>query len=445
MSQAETLNHPLRAIARPGWLRRRLERLRLFEPRFGEAATTRPEVIRLEAEDGAAKASPVRIFLGTTPAEWRALRVLFWSIRALRDPARSYELHVMANLARFPRRRWRTAYQGYRAAVPALAGGAGRAIYCETGTVFLEDPARLLDLDMGGAGWLAAPDGRLALLDCATLAPLWPAGELEDGTPPDRIEARARRGALPADWARGAEGAQGATGAALLPANAAPQAGSAPLARLWQDRERAADAAGFLPFTKDRASHEFGELIGLYRQMHDAQFFPGQRLKHHLAPVRELVAATGAETLLDYGAGKAEGYARIAGAPDDSPLRHTPAWPGVTVRCYDPGVETFADPGAEPVDGVISTDVVEHLCPWDVAWVLDDMFARARGFVFVVAACYPAVKRLPDGRNPHTTLQSHDWWRDQMRLAARRHPGIAWCLGCDDRGPLRKTTTLYRD
>jgi len=101
------------------------------------------------------------------------------------------------------------------------------------------------------------------------------------------------------------------------------------------------------------------------------------------------------------------------------------------VNCYDPGYAPFNNLKEGPFDGVISTDVVEHAAPFDVAWILDEMFARASSFVYVVAACYPAKKSLPGGRNAHTTLQPPHWWHQQMSLAANRYPNVDWVLVCE--------------
>ena len=48
---------------------------------------------------------PVRIFLGTEPAQYRAERVFFWSIEQVRDPGRIYEIHLMKELVGFDRAR----------------------------------------------------------------------------------------------------------------------------------------------------------------------------------------------------------------------------------------------------------------------------------------------------------------------------------------------------
>ncbi|MDZ7826030.1 MAG: hypothetical protein U5R48_08495 [Gammaproteobacteria bacterium] len=75
---------------------------------------------------------------------------------------------------------------------------------------------------------------------------------------------------------------------------------------------------------------------------------------------------------------------------------------------------------------MISTDVLEHIPEEDIGWVLDDLFGHAGKFVYVVAACYPAKKIMPDGTNAHCTLQSPTWWEGQMRMAAARNPGVSW-------------------
>jgi hypothetical protein len=131
---------------------------------------------------------------------------------------------------------------------------------------------------------------------------------------------------------------------------------------------------------------------------------------------------------LDYGAGKASLYEPCPGESLDSRYRSHPAWPGVKVICYDPGYAPFAAPVSERCDGVISTDVVEHIPAGDIGWVLDEIFQSSNSFVYVVAACFPARKFLPDGQNAHCTLEPPAWWESQMEAAARRNPGIHWVL-----------------
>jgi hypothetical protein len=388
------------------WIGRKLSRLRLFEDPLGEAATTAPEMIELPGEGRA-----VEIFVGTAPDLARATRVLVWSLMQVRDPARRYRVHLMANQKGIDRTGWRTGYQGYAKSVNGCEGGAGRAIYCDATMIFVADPAALFD---------AASSG-LADLTGDSVPAIWhQRGDAALAEGAGRVKATA--------WADPV----GADAGAVSPRIAQ-----------WRALEAGANAAGYLMFTKDAPTREFGELIGLYQQMHDEDYFPGTRLKHHVEPVSALLAETGATIMLDYGSGKAEGYQRVEGEGDLSPWRQSDKWPGVTVRCYDPGVSHFAEISDDKVGGVISTDVVEHLAPLDVAWVLDQMFARADSFVFVVAACYPAIKSLPDGRNAHTTVQTAEWWRDQMTIVGHRHPHIKWRVGCDMKSLTGKRTEIH--
>ena len=65
--------------------------------------------------------APVRIFVGTESAQFRAERVLIWSIIKHRDPARRYEIYLMKDLVGFNRHGWKTGFTCYRYGVPALA------------------------------------------------------------------------------------------------------------------------------------------------------------------------------------------------------------------------------------------------------------------------------------------------------------------------------------
>ena len=119
---------------------------------------------------------PVRIFLGTEAAQYRAERIFLWSIERVRDPARVYEIHRMIDLPGFRRLGWNTGFTNYRFAIPALAGGRGRAIYNDVDQIYLRDPAELFDLPLDGHGYLAVSktDTSVMLLDCARMARFWP-------------------------------------------------------------------------------------------------------------------------------------------------------------------------------------------------------------------------------------------------------------------------------
>src|SRR4030095_17177371 len=97
----------------------------------------RPERVVLGARAARSAKPPVRIFVGTEPGQYRAERVFIWSIEQVRDPTRDYEIHLMADLRGFDRRRWLTGFTNYRFAIPHFAGGAGRAIYNAPDQIYL--------------------------------------------------------------------------------------------------------------------------------------------------------------------------------------------------------------------------------------------------------------------------------------------------------------------
>lgn len=415
-----------------------------------------PVCVRLDPEPGVtpSTAPPVRIFVGTEPAQYRAERVFVWSVCKVRDPARAYEIHLMKDLAGFDRRGWKTGFTNYRYAVPALTGNAGRAIYNDVDQIYLSDPAELFDMDMHGKGVLGIDDRETSvmLIDCARMAEVWQLGETQTLQKHKHYRGLAHAaglwGHMPAVWnARDHEYVPGES--RLLHFTILHTQPWEPFPELmryrpnangsvWTGLEREADAAGFTIFTKARPSDRNLELLEMYTTMHEEgrpetghvaeETFSGVSLTDHVEPIARLVQDTGASSLLDFGAGKGKLYDDDPAHPPGSRHKRMAAWPGVAVTCFDPGYEPFAEPVEGTFDGVITTDVLEHIPEEDIGWVLDDLFARASRFVYAVAACYPAKKRMPDGTNAHCTLQPPAWWRGQLELAARRNPGIRWVL-----------------
>ena len=62
-------------------------------------------------------------------------------------------------------------------------------------------------------------------------------------------------------------------------------------------------------------------------------------------------------------------------------------------------------------DGIICIDVVEHIPESDAISFIEELFKLANKFVFIVIACYPAKKTLPDGRNVHLCIKSANDWK----------------------------------
>ena len=243
-----------------------------------------PDLVVLGVEPGHAPSPlpPVRIFLGTEEGQYRAERVFVWSVLQVRDPARVYEIHLMKNVAGFDRRGWRTGFTCYRFAIPDFAGRTGKAIYNDVDQIYLADPALLFDLPLDGHGYLAidARDTSVMLIDCERMLPWWnrAAASAHGAKGPltrKPAEEPGLWGELDGHWnARDLEYVEGRTKCLHYtalhqqPWNPFPEAYSYhqnPLAYIWHDLERGADAAGWEMFTRDAPSPGFAAVLGSNR------------------------------------------------------------------------------------------------------------------------------------------------------------------------------------
>lgn len=239
----------------------RLSALFRSAPSRPQGTELAPALVTLEAELPVSAKPPVRIFLGTEPAQSRAERVFVWSIMQVRDPHRRYEIHLMRDLVGFDRSLWKTGFTNYRYAIPKLAGEVGRAIYNDVDQIFLDDPARLFDLDMGDKGVLAISprETSVMLIDCERMAPVWTLSDAQTVSSHHHfrqlVSDQDLWGTLPAAWnSRDHEYREGES--KLLhytilhrqPWQPFPDIlryQHNPLGHLWQNLERAADRAGF--------------------------------------------------------------------------------------------------------------------------------------------------------------------------------------------------------
>lgn len=201
-----------------------------------------------------------------------------------------------------------------------------------------------------------------------------------------------------------------------------------------------------MTFGRSNPSARYRELIALYRRLHadgerhrglrPEQTYPGISLLPHLHRIKQLIEQTGARSVLDYGCGKALQYDAVdlevpgIGAIDSI----VDYWGVDEVRCYDPCVPRFDRLSDEPADGVIATDVLEHCPEEDIPWIVSEMFAHARLFVFASIACYPAKTTLPNGENAHCTIRPVQWWTEAFGAAAHDRPEVIWKLYLDAPG-----------
>jgi len=214
-------------------------------------------------------------------------------------------------------------------------------------------------------------------------------------------------------------------------------------------------------YTRDNPSPEYLEMVEMYSTLHQegaeserkkdskrsaAQTFPGKMLMEQATPIRDMIARTGSQSLLDYGCGKGEAYQLkdielIDGEMVPSLQDY---WKLENIHCYDPGYEPFSQLPTAQFDGVICIDVLEHITEPDLGWVIDELFSHARRFVFATVACYPAKKHLPNGQNAHCTVRPPPWWTGLIHGVAMRHTEVSYRFHLVTRtGPRKKLGGLY--
>lgn len=361
---------------------------------------------------------PVRIYLGTESAQFRAERAFVWSIERVRDPARRYEIHLMKDFAGFERRLWLTGFTNYRFAIPELAGRAGRAIYNDADQIYLEDPALLFDTPMGEHGVLSINDRdtSVMLIDCARMAELWH-WKSARSTKNRELEARMRAvdglwGELDGGWnARDEEYAPGRsylvhyTTIHSQPWRPTPRdyVYSANVAsELWLGLEAEADDAGFHLFDATHPTPDFGAAAGA------AAGTPGHAIGRD--DLCRLLEGAGAASLTYCGIGEPGAIAAIAAQANVD---------ATAVDCVTPAAERARELLVDSAD-VVAADGLERLPDLDMPWLLDRLFARARRALIV------RVTLDSDGRRL-CPADAH-WWYAQLGAAGKRRPDVHWRL-----------------
>lgn len=161
-------------------------------------------------------------------------------------------------------------------------------------------------------------------------------------------------------------------------------------------------------------------LIDQYREMHRTpKMFGGYSVLQYAYIIRRMIGRYGCRTLLDYGCGKGEQYARD----------RVHEWWGVMPTLYDPAVPGKDTPPVGRFGGVICVDVLEHLEEPEIPGTLDRLFGHAEHWVFLAVCPRLSSRLLPDGRNCHLTVRPGEWWEARVQEARGRCPRrVKWRL-----------------
>lgn len=159
------------------------------------------------------------------------------------------------------------------------------------------------------------------------------------------------------------------------------------------------------------------EYLQLNKELHLSNPNYGVSGSKYAAEVLKLSNEYGSNDILDYGCGKGT----LQGAL------------GFNIKEYDPAIPG-KDSNPEPADIVVCTDVLEHIEPEFIDWVIGDVARCTKKVAYIVIHTGPAQKTLRDGRNAHLIQENKAWWWKKLNVQFKIDEMIeegshikAWC------------------
>jgi hypothetical protein len=172
---------------------------------------------------------------------------------------------------------------------------------------------------------------------------------------------------------------------------------------MMKDYVRSAPAPGTQILAVNKPTLISESFRELNAQLHRERPDYGMGGARHAGTVTKLVEslrkdlAKGSPSVLDYGCGKGL-------------LARTLPFP---IWEYDPAIpEKSGTP--RPADLVVCTDVLEHVEPEKLMWVLADLRRCTSVVGYFVIHTGAAKKTYPDGRNTHLIQRDLKWWKKQL-------------------------------
>ena len=152
--------------------------------------------------------------------------------------------------------------------------------------------------------------------------------------------------------------------------------------------------------------------------------FLGYSLTKWILKIQEIIKTNNCNSLLDFGCGKAFLYKNKFKIGDKEFTNLSDFWNLQNIYLYDPGLEEYSDYPKGKYDGIICTDVVEHIPEDDVLNFIDELFKLSNKFIFVVIATMPASKFFDDGKNIHLSLKDQEEWKKIFLEFKNKYPKI---------------------
>ena len=182
----------------------------------------------------------------------------------------------------------------------------------------------------------------------------------------------------------------------------------------------------------NKYSEYYYEVIEMYKLFHKngtkkmsgSWTFAGYSLTKWIMKIKEIIDHSNSSSLIDYGCGKGFLYNnkfRIGNKEYDGLSK---LWDINEIFLYDPGVEQYSIYPKKKYDGLICTDVIEHIPENDILSFIDNLFKISKKFVFIVIATIPATKYFDSGENIHLCLKKEKVWKEIFLDFKNKYPEI---------------------
>tara|TARA_B100000965_G_C19375424_1_gene662228 strand:- start:136 stop:723 length:588 start_codon:yes stop_codon:yes gene_type:complete len=174
---------------------------------------------------------------------------------------------------------------------------------------------------------------------------------------------------------------------------------------------------------KYKLFHENGIKKGNITKPGESTFL-GYSLSRWILNIKEIIKINKCNSLLDFGCGKGFLYKNKFKINDEEYRNLLDCWKLDDVYLYDPGVKEFSVYPVRKFDGLICTDVIEHIPESDVLQFIENLFKLSNKFIFVVIATIPATKFFDDGNNIHLCLKTQEEWEKIFLEFKSKYPDI---------------------
>ncbi len=182
----------------------------------------------------------------------------------------------------------------------------------------------------------------------------------------------------------------------------------------------------------NKYSEYYYEVIEKYKLFHrnGMEELPGNRtflgfsLEKWIVEIKKIIEINNCDSLIDFGCGKGFLYKKNLKIGNKEYFGLSDFWNVKKIHLYDPGVEEYSIYPKNKHDGVICTDVLEHIPEDDILNFIDGLFKLSHKFLFIVIATIPASKYFDNGNNIHLCLKKQNEWEKIFLDFKRKYPKV---------------------